>query len=177
MEILEKNQKILVIAGIAIALVIIVFYYINSTKKVYSFDDFSASEEENIKEENEEVDNNIIIHVTGAVQQEGIVQVKENARINDVIEAAGGLCESADLDNVNLAYVVQDGQKIYIPFKEEKEGPKDDGEIINNAAGISVLEENNDTNSGLININTASQEKLTELPGIRKFNSIKDNYI
>lgn len=81
-----------------------------------------------------------MIHVTGAVINEGIVSVKENARINDVIQAAGGLTENADISNVNLAYAVEDGQKIYIPNKQDKE-IGEDGEIVIENAGEKVLEE------------------------------------
>lgn len=76
-----------------------------------------AETEDNTKE-NEET---IVVHITGAVKNEGIVKVKETARINDVIETAGGITEEADLSEVNLAYVVEDGQKIYIPLKTDKE--------------------------------------------------------
>ena len=90
MEMLTKKQKILVIGGAIILVIVYIFYYINSTKDVYSKDEFETA-----VEENEEVDlentekNKIIIHITGAVKNEGIVEVHENARINDVIEAAG----------------------------------------------------------------------------------------
>ena len=182
MEILSKNQKIFVIAGIIIACVVIVFYYINSTKSVYNYEDFTVDEEESVEvvsDENKET-NNMIIHVTGAVKSEGIVLVKENARINDVIEAAGGLLDNADLQSVNLAYAVEDGQKIYIPFIDEGTEGVDDGELVSDIAGKNVLPEEAEGingKGGLININTASEEKLTELPGIRKFNCFKNSYI
>ena len=55
----------------------------NSTKEIYVSEEFAETEEENI--ENEELQNEIIIHITGAVKNEGIAKVKEDARINDVI--------------------------------------------------------------------------------------------
>lgn len=96
---------------------------------------------------------------------EGIVSVKEEARINDVIEAAGGLREDADISNVNLAYIVEDGQKIYIPCKQDKEKEE---EIVTESAGEKVLEEEEEgKKSGLVNINKANQKELEELSGIR----------
>lgn len=163
--------------GVAIVVLVIGYYYISSTKDVYEFNDFSENIEEKEVEVSEEKKEMIIVHITGSVKNEGIVKVKESSRINDVIDAAGGTTEEADLSNVNLAYEVQDGQKIYIPSKSDKE-EKDDGEIITSSAGERVLEEDNKgSGSALVNINTASQEKLTELPGIRKFNSFKNYYI
>ena len=104
------------------------------------------------------------MHITGAVKNEGIVEVKENSRINDAINAAGGTTEEADLSDVNLAYEIEDGQKIYIPSVKDKEEQK---EVIISEAGEKVLEGQKDrSESKKVNINTATKEKLTELPGI-----------
>lgn len=155
------------------------YYYITSTKDVYelnSLDTISQTDEINDNKDNEK-EETIIIHITGAVKKEGIVEVKDTARINDVIETAGGITEEADLTNVNLAYAVEDGQKIYIPFKKDKE-VQESGQIILDGAGERVLEETEENSrNSKININTAKQEKLEELPGIRKFNSYQNYYI
>lgn len=120
-------------------------------------------------------ENTIIVHITGAVKNEGIVEVKENSRINDAINAAGGTTEEADLSNVNLAYEIEDGQKIYIPSLKDKEEKK---EVTTSKAGEKVLEENEERSGNKkVNINTATKEKLTELPGIRKLDSFKNYYI
>ena len=145
------------------------YYYINSTKDIYSYNDFESQIEEKDEEKEEIKEKTIIVHVTGAVQNEGIVEVKENARINDVIQSAGGLREDAELSNVNLAYVVEDGQKIYIPSKEDIEDiakqPNTENTVIN---GNNYSEQN-----GLININTANQEKLQNIPGIGESTALK----
>lgn len=89
MEMLTQKQKILVIGGVIALALIFIFYYINSTKDVLDKDEFETAVEE--KEEEPTSDNKeskIIIHITGAVKNEGIVEVLENARINDVIEKA-----------------------------------------------------------------------------------------
>lgn len=120
-------------------------------------------------------ENTIIVHITGAVKNEGIVEVKENSRINDAINAAGGTTEEADLSDVNLAYEIEDGQKIYIPSLKDKEEKK---EVTTSKAGEKVLEENEERSGNKkVNINTATKEKLTELPGIRKLDSFKNYYI
>lgn len=85
-----------------------------------------------------------------------------------------GLTEEANIKNVNLAYPVEDGQKIYIPFKSDVEESIDNKEIMTENAGENVLgDSKNEKESigGIININTASKDKLKELPGIRKFYS------
>lgn len=170
MKMLTQKQKIAVIIGIVVIIAVILYYYINSTKEAYNYEEF-AKENQEIEEDTEQTkEEKIIVHVTGAVEKEGIVEVKENARINDIIQAAGGLTEDADLDNVNLAYAVEDGQKIYIPSKLDNSENIDDGDVIMNitsqTAGNNVINENKE--KGLININTANIEKLQELPGIGK---------
>ena len=57
---------------------------------------------------------NIKIHITGEVVNEGIVILKEGDRIEDAINKAGGTTQNADLSKVNLAYVLEDAQKVYI---------------------------------------------------------------
>ena len=60
------------------------------------------------------------MHITGEVKKEGVIYLKKGARIVDAIKEAGGETKEADLSQVNLAYELQDGQKIYIPNKNEK---------------------------------------------------------
>ncbi len=164
---LNQKQKIIIVIGIAVVAIVIVYYYINSTKDIYNYEEINEiveEAEEDLGKEQEET--KIIVHVTGAVKNNGIVEVKEDARINDVIEAAGGVTENADLSGVNLAYAVKDGQKIYIPNKEDKENIEDLN-IISEDPGINVIEEVDETeNLGIVNINTANKEQLQNLPGI-----------
>lgn len=170
MEMLSKKQKAFAIIGIIVVIAVIVIYYINSSKEVYNYENELTKTEENEIEQEENEESKIIVHVTGAIIKEGIVEVKENARINDVIKAAGGITDDADLNNVNLAYVVEDGQKIYIPSKLDNSENIDDGDVVmeSSNAGNNVLNESKEEGSGVININKADLDKLQELPGIGK---------
>lgn len=68
--------------------------------------------------------------------------------------------------------------KKYIYHLKQTKKYKKNGEIISEGAGEKVLKENEENNKNTkININTAKQEKLEELPGIRKFNSYQNYYI
>ncbi len=173
-EMLTQKQKIIGVVGIIVVAIIIGYYYFTSTKEVYGFDDFEEESQENEVENVENEQNTIIVHITGAVVNEGIVQVKENARINDAIEAAGGVREDADLTNVNLAYTIEDGQKIYIPSKNdvpEDGGSETQGQVVIQGAGNDIVDGEKagigtETTGALVNINTANVEKLDELPGI-----------
>lgn len=111
----------------------------------------------------------IVIHITGAVQKKGILILPEGARIADAIDSAGGSTEAADLDEVNLAYVLQDGQKIYIPSKEDKKKLESKAYIMsgsgNNVIVQAVIEDEKGGNAK-VNINTATQTELENLPGV-----------
>ncbi len=124
------------------------------------------------KQNNKQEKNKIIIHVAGAVVKNGIVEIEEGQRIIDAIEKAGGATAQADLSKINLAYVLSDGQKIYIPKINENYT----GEYV---TGASSNEEKNSTSTSntstsanksetnkIININTASAEELQNLQGI-----------
>ena len=73
------------------------------------------------------------------------------------------MTEEADLDNVNLAYTVKDGQKIYIPSIHDEEDIK----IVSNDVQENDI---NNTENMMININTATQTELGQLPGIGPLN-------
>ena len=92
----------------------------------------------------------------------GIIQIEEGARLADAIDAAGGITKNADIDKINLAYVVQDGQKINIPNVNsvESEG------YISKEIGENIIVEDVKIDSGLVNINTATQSELETLAGI-----------
>lgn len=61
------------------------------------------------------------IHVKGAVENPGFYQVPPGTRINDLEKVVGTFSDKADLDGINLAEYVHDGQEIYIPYKGTKE--------------------------------------------------------
>ena len=59
------------------------------------------------------------VHVAGAVINPGVYSLPRHAIGFDALQAAGGPQESADLDRVNLASGLEDGQRLYIPFLSE----------------------------------------------------------
>ena len=101
-----------------------------------------------------------MVHIIGEVKNQGVVVLESGARIVDAIEAAGGETDEADLTKLNLAYILNDGEKIKVPKKGEEQQ-----EYITSTSGLETSEENK-TESQKININTANLEELTKLPGI-----------
>ena len=156
---MQKNDlktKLIIIATI-IVVIITIGLYIYKHAKDDTFEEYEnhTFEHETSKYENSiEEFENITIHITGEVKYPGVVVLKNGARIVDAIEAAGGETEEADLNKLNLAYILNDGEKIYVPNKNDMNSE----EILENQQG--------DDKQSSININTATVEELTELPGI-----------
>jgi len=96
----------------------------------------------------------IKVYIAGAVINPGVYELEEGSRVEDVLRLAGGPTYDADLLRINLAARIQDEQQIIVP-KE--------GEIIDN---VLIQVQNSDSNDTRININTADEAKLMELPGI-----------
>jgi competence protein ComEA len=104
------------------------------------------------------------VHVVGAVLRPGVYIFAEGSRVQDAITAAGGLTSEANVDTMNLAAKLEDGQQLVVPSG----GVAAAGEP-QPTAGFRVLPSSNPTatpSGDLININTASAEILASLPGI-----------
>ncbi len=118
------------------------------------------------------VNNYRYIYICGAVEKPDVYKVEADTRLVEVIELAGGLTKDAAGDYVNQAALVQDGQKVYIPTKEEVKGTIPEGYPGNqDSAGGNTLKadttvKSQDNGSGKVNINKASAEELMTLPGI-----------
>lgn len=117
----------------------------------------------------------IAVHVIGAVPRPGLYEFAEGARIQDAIDAAGGLLTSADVNTINLAALLEDGQQLTIPYKpgeapaagDASEPPSSDDTLILPGVTETPASSGIDENvNELININTASVEELDNLPGI-----------
>lgn len=109
-----------------------------------------ADQDINSKEETD-----IFVYVCGKVNFPGVYKLEEGSRVYEAIEAAGGALEEADLDSVNQAELLTDGQQIKIYSKEEIS----QGTAVNNESSLTV-------SSGKVNINTADKNLLMTLPGI-----------
>ena len=169
-----QNKKIIIIATITIITLIAIYSifiknkdYIETTEEI----DTLETETNNTKEEKTS-ENKIIIYITGAIKKEGVYELKENSRISDAIEIAGGLTENANIENINLAYTLEDGVKIHIPIKEESKNSQETTYINKNTEGIETtnIEKSSsnlaNTTKEKVNINTATQTQLETLPGI-----------
>lgn len=96
----------------------------------------------------------VYIHICGEVKDPGVYTFQKEPRVIDVVQKAGGLTKKAKQDCVNMAQIVADGTQLVIAAKETK----------NRHAASGSQEPQSD--SGRVNINTASKEELMTLSGI-----------
>jgi competence protein ComEA len=101
----------------------------------------------------------IKVHIAGQVNNPGVIALEPGARVEDAINMAGGLTPQGDITHINLAAILQDQDKVYIPSTEEVEAHPDAFEAVQ-GSGMKA------GGSGLVNINRASAQELEQLPGI-----------
>lgn len=102
----------------------------------------------------------VMVHTAGAVMHPGLYRLAADARVADALDAAGGPAAEADLDAVNLAARVVDGERIYVPRR---------GEMVPGAApagGPGGGQAAASPGSGPLDLNTATVDQLDALPGI-----------
>lgn len=128
----------------------------------------SGTEVEIITADEVEGDNSseLVVDVEGAVERPGIYKLAAKSRVNDALAAAGGLAVDADRDwiskNINLAHILTDGIKVYIPSEQE--------EIESSTSNKAAISQGGDviglSTSSKININSAGTGELDSLWGI-----------
>jgi competence protein ComEA len=101
----------------------------------------------------------IVVHVAGAVRRPGLVQLEKQSRVQDAIDAAGGLTRAARPGELNLAQVLSDGQQVLIgtaqhPVTQVREG----GDPTAATGGSTPLT--------AIDLNRATVTELEQLPGV-----------
>ncbi len=97
----------------------------------------------------------LVVHVAGAVVAPGVYELASGTRVRDAIEAAGGPTELADVDVLNLAGVVIDATRVYVPVV---------GELVPTEAF--TPSDAAATPAGPIDVNRATADELDRLPGI-----------
>ncbi len=169
-----KDKKIIIISVIIFTILFLIYLiYKNNQNYTNEINLNEILQTENTNNERNEINNiitntidtiqnnEIIVHITGEVKKEGVIHLNKGDRIIDAIKKAGGETKQADLSQVNLAYELQDGQKIYIPNKNEKIS-----KYIVDENGNTNINSLNSKEEEKVNINTANQSELDSLPGI-----------
>ena len=104
----------------------------------------------------------LVVHVDGAVLVPGVHEVREGGRVIDAIEAAGGLSPDADSTRLNLALLVGDQQRIWVP----RQGEEEPSVVLPSGAFDPSTDGSGTGRDDLVDINRADTNKLESLPGI-----------
>jgi competence protein ComEA len=99
----------------------------------------------------------VLVHAAGAVHSPGVYRLEADARVVDLVDAAGGPLAEAELDRLNLAATVADGQQIYVPRV---------GEAVPEVVASTDEDGGAGTGDSLVDVNTATADELDTLPGV-----------
>ncbi len=100
----------------------------------------------------------LFVHVAGKVRRPGLYRLADGSRVDDALRAAGGPAKDADVDALNLASKVKDGDKVLMPAKGPPGGSG--GQSASGGGGAASAA------GSLVNLNTASLSDLETLPGV-----------
>jgi competence protein ComEA len=98
----------------------------------------------------------ILVHVDGAVANPGVYELEAGSRVQDALEAAGGLLPEGVTAAINFASTLNDGDKVLVPYQVQES----ESEIQTGSSGETVQQ------GEYIDLNTASQSDFERLPGI-----------
>lgn len=152
---IKDKQKLKMVALPVIVGVAILFFWFNGNQDPIEV----ASAEANLNIQNENPSNEnaiaslIYVDISGEVNLPGVYEVKEGTRLFQVIDMAGGLTKEANIDSLNRAEEVYDGEKIIVGDNNYSESNQN-----NYSSGISI--------DGRVNINIANLSELETLPNI-----------
>lgn len=102
----------------------------------------------------------VVVHVAGAVNRPGVVTLPSGSRVVDAVDAAGGGLPDADLDRLNLAALLADGERILVARVGDPPTTGNAGGGVTPQGGVTAVP------AGPIDLNAATQADLEELPGI-----------
>lgn len=181
-ELLKDKKKVGIFAILIIVLISFGFLYLesgfkelkkNDTESIF-IDDTENTEVLNnnvknsdINTNNQEVtvpakNKNIVVEIKGEVKKPDVYTLNEDAIVKELIEAAGGLTENADLSNINRAKKLQNHELVYILNKNDT-----NKENLNSSLGSeSDVSKSKGISNSIVNINNATLEELKTLNGI-----------
>ncbi|MGI6752487.1 MAG: helix-hairpin-helix domain-containing protein [Anaerovoracaceae bacterium] len=169
----NRKKVIIIIAIISLAIITLIGYLSDSGKgeiddenidqifHEYDFQSLDGYGKENPYDDGDEY---VIVDVSGAVEEPNVLTLPAGSRVYQAIEGAGGLKNSAETKDINLAAQLIDGTKIYIPTVEEsKDANVDNG---GSKAGFYGVNRDSSNGGGKININSANSDELQRLTGV-----------
>ncbi|MBD9114845.1 hypothetical protein EGP95_03565 [bacterium] len=156
-----------IITAIIILVALVVSYVLSLDNK-----DVSAENVEITKTDVANVTSKVYVDIKGSVKKPGVYQVSADSIVWDIVNLSGGFTKNAYTKNINLSQKVKDEMVIYVFSKNEmlkmNENVKTDTTCTTNIINYDncITTEKKETNTVLVNINTASKEELMNVSGI-----------
>ncbi len=100
----------------------------------------------------------IVVHVVGAVRRPGLYRLRQGGRIADAVGRAGGPSKGADIELINLAAPLADGEQVVVPRRQQS-GAAGAGSGSTGSGAAAAT-------SGPIHLSTATIDQLDTLPGV-----------
>lgn len=142
----KDNKAIPIIVLILIGLSI---YAFNKMSKNSTLSDEIILSDNHLSEKS--ISPYIFVDIDGAVKKSGVYSLKSGSRLIDLVKLAGGMSRYADINDINLAEILKDGQKIKIPYLGND---------------VTYSKDRAAPNNKIISLNNANENQLDTLPGI-----------
>ena len=174
LKVLNNKKKIIsVLVFLSIVLLLVYYFCFYNTNNVEVINsDLEVDNSDVVNNSNDD----IFVDIKGQVNVPGVYSFKfsNNARINDLIEKAGGLTNDADTSTINLSKRLEDEMTIIIYSKKEIQNYVKTQDELNKKLEIcetklknnACIKEKNETNNNKININEANLNELMTISGI-----------
>ena len=174
LKVLNNKKKIIITFSSLLVIILLCYYFFIYQNKEDNI--VVENHEDIVKENNDSSSDDIFVDIKGFVNKPGVYSFKlfDNARVNDLIEKAGGLKKEADTSTINLSKKLDDEMTVVIYSKSEianfvktQDETKKKLEICENKLkNNACIKEEVSTNNSKININEASLNELMTLSGI-----------
>lgn len=143
----------------------------NQSEKVNENSEFEfQKKEKNNMESRKNMNSKVVVYITGAVANPGVICIEGDKRLDDVIKKAGGLTKDADFERINLAMSIEDSQHYIIPYKDENKNISSSDSVKqgedSKSVDSGVCNSSNSGDSSKVGINTSDQSKLETIPGV-----------
>lgn len=143
-----KKSLLMLAVVVAAAAVVMIHEYNQADEGVeLATDELIATAATDVSDEKTE----ILVYVSGAVNNPGVVSMPEGARAAEAIEKCGGTMPTADMNSVNMAQVLKDGAQIKVSEKNST---------------VAINSKTGSEQGNMVNINQADAKALESLPGI-----------
>lgn len=134
--------------------------------KIMNVQSSSAKSAVNTSNSDNKKSTTVTCDISGAVKKQGVYTLHQGARLDELINSAGGITKDADLKTVNRAIILKDQDKIHIPYRGEKVEIPATESSSTNVANSSTSESNSTKDGTKIHLNTATAADLQKLNGI-----------